>query len=126
MPLGCEDDNDTSPPNVYITSPMELAVVSEIITIECIATDNDSIRMVELWIDSLATGVTDDTLPYELSWNTVPFQDSTEHSIMILAEDMSGNMSFSEPISVLVDNTNSNPQSIYIIHQTIYWVLKHS
>ena len=114
IPLGCEDEKDTSPPTVYITNPIESAVVSEIITIECNASDNDSIRMVELWIDSLATGVTDNTMPYELPWNTVPFQDSTEHSIMILAEDMSDNMSFSEPISVLVDNTNSNPQSVNI------------
>ena len=54
---GCEDDKDTSPPYISILFPEESSSVSEIITIQCEASDNDSVKFVELWIDSLATGL---------------------------------------------------------------------
>ena len=111
---GCEDETDTNPPNVSITFPLESSVVSEVTTVQCVAVDNDSVSTVELWIDSLATGVRDSSPPYEFLWNTVPLQDSTEHSIMVMAEDMSNNISMSSSISVFVDNSNSNPQSVNI------------
>ena len=111
---GCEDDNDTSPPYVSILYPQESSLVSEIITIRCDASDNDSIKFVELWIDSLSTGIKDSSSPYEFSWNTVPYQDSTEYLLMVKAEDINNNISFSTSVLVLVDNSNSYPQSLNI------------
>ena len=64
---GCEDDKDTSPPYVSILFPEESSSVSEIITIQCEASDNDSLKFVELWIDSLSTGIKDSSSPYEFS-----------------------------------------------------------
>ena len=80
----------------------------------CDASDNDSIKFVELWIDSLSTGIKDSSSPYEFSWNTVPYQDSTEHLLMVKAEDINNNISFSTSVLVLVDNSNSYPQSLNI------------
>ena len=111
---GCEDDKDTSPPYASIIFPEESFLVSEIITIQCEASDNDSVKFVELWIDSLSTGIRDSSGPYEFSWNTVPYPDSTEHSLMVMAEDMNNNISFSTSVSVLVDNSNSYPQRLNI------------
>ena len=111
---GCEDDKDTSPPYASIIFPEESFLVSEIITIQCEASDNDSVKFVELWIDSLSTGIKDSSSPYEFSWNTVPYQDSTEHLLMVKAEDINDNISFSTSVSVLVDNSNSYPQSLNI------------
>ena len=111
---GCEDDKDTSPPYASIIFPEESSPVSEIITIKCEASDNDSVKFVELWIDSLSTGIKDSSNPYEFLWNTVPYPDSTEHLLMVKAEDMSNNISFSTSVSVLVDNSNSYPQSLNI------------
>ena len=111
---GCEDDKDTSPPHASIIFPQESSLVSEIITIQCEASDNDSVKFVELWIDSLSTGIKDSSSPYEFLWNTVPYLDSTEHLLMVKAEDMSNNISFSTSVSVLVDNSNSYPQSLNI------------
>ena len=65
-------------------------------------------------IDSLSTGIKDSSSPYEFSWNTVPYQDSTEHSLMVKAEDLNNNISFSTSVLVLVDNSNSYPQSLNI------------
>ncbi|MFL3014234.1 MAG: Ig-like domain-containing protein [Candidatus Neomarinimicrobiota bacterium] len=112
--FACEDSKDTSPPSVSIISPTESSSVSEIALIQCVASDNDSVRIVELWIDSLATGLTDSSKPYEFYWNTVLLSDSTEYSLMAMAEDMSSNISFSPSINVLVDNTGSNPKSVNI------------
>ena len=111
---GCEDDKDTSPPFASIIFPGESSLVSEIITIQCEASDNDSVKFVELWIDSLSTGKKDSSSPYEFSWNTVPYTDNTEHLLMVKAEDMNNNISFSASVLVLVDNSNSYPQSINI------------
>ena len=112
--FSCEDSKDTSPPSVSIISPTESSSVSEITLIQCVASDDDSVRIVELWIDSLATGITDTSKPYEFYWNTVLLPDSTEYSLMVMAEDMSNNISFSSAINVLVDNTGSNPKSLNI------------
>ena len=113
-PYGCEDSEDTSPPSVSIISPLEYSSVSEITLVKCEASDDDSVRVVELWVDSLATGITDSSQPYEFLWNTVSLSDSTEYSLMVMAEDMSNNISFSPSISVMVDNTSSNPKSLNI------------
>ena len=113
-PYGCEDSEDTSPPSVTIISPLEYSSVSEITLVKCEASDDDSVRVVELWVDSLATGITDSSQPYEFLWNTVSLSDSTEYSLMVMAEDMSNNISFSPSISVMVDNTSSNPKSLNI------------
>ena len=111
---GCEDDKDTSPPYASIIFPEESSLVSEVITIQCEASDNDSVKFIELWIDSLSTGIKDSSSPYEFSWNTVPYQDSTEHLLMVKAEDINNNISFSTSVLVLVDNSNSYPQSLNI------------
>ena len=112
--IGCEEDTDTSPPTVYITKPIQSSVVSEITTVKCFASDNDSVKFVELWIDSVATGITDSSMPYEFFWNTVPYEDSTEHYISVQASDMNDNISESESISVMVDNSDSQPQLVNI------------
>ena len=102
--INCEEETDSFPPTVFITKPLQSSIVSEITTVKCVATDNDSVKFVELWIDSTATGIVDSSAPYEFLWNTVPYDDSTEHYISVQASDMNDNISDSESISVIVDN----------------------
>ena len=103
----CKDDGDSSPPAINIIEPSSYSIVSEIATIKCNVTDNDSVRFVELWVDSIATGIIDSIAPFELLWNTVPYQDSTEHTIIVVAEDMSGNVAYSKPCILIVDNLSN-------------------
>lgn len=110
-----EPETDTTPPTVSITHPEPLSSVSEITSVTCIATDNDSVQTVELWIDSMAMGIFDSISPYELPWNTVPYPDSSEHIITVRAEDLNNNISDSEPVIVTVDNSTSHPQAVNII-----------
>jgi len=74
---GCEDkEEDTTPPTVSITfSPIDY--VSEIVSITCISTDNEGVEKVELWVNGVSTGVSDNSEPYSLDWNTTTYEDGS-------------------------------------------------
>ena len=114
--FSCEEEpyTDIIPPNVIIISPSKSSYVSEITLVNCTAIDNDSVKIVELWIDSIAMNIVDSITPYELLWNTVSYEDSSQHSIMVKAEDINNNISYSEPIVVTVDNSKSYPDAVNI------------
>ena len=61
--VGCEDEKevDTEKPTVTITYPQSGSTVSEMVAITCISTDNEGIEKVELWVNGVSTGVTDNT-----------------------------------------------------------------
>ena len=65
---------DTTPPSITITFIAE-GSVSEMVSISCISTDNESIEKVELWINGVATSITDTTEPYSLEWNTTLYEN---------------------------------------------------
>ncbi len=69
---GCEDpkEEDTEKPTVTITSPQDGSTVYEIITITCMSSDNEGVDKVELWVNGVTTGLTDNSEPYSFDWNT--------------------------------------------------------
>ncbi len=111
----CED---TTPPTVSITSPQDGSTVNEIVTITCILTDNKGIEKVELWVDGVSTGVTDNTVPYSFEWNTTTYDDGS-YTITVRSYDNSGNMTDSDPITLIVDNSDSYPTPIEL-YPSIY------
>ncbi len=115
--FSCEDVEllDTTNPSVVVTYPFTLSVVSEIVSITCAAADNDSLKKVILWIDGVETEIVDSLAPYVLPWNTIPYSDSSSHSITVIAHDMSGNIALSSPIQVVVDNSTAFPSPINIL-----------
>jgi Leucine-rich repeat (LRR) protein len=111
---GCEDkEEDTTPPTITITSPQDGSTVYEIVTITCMSSDNEGVEKVELWVDGVSTGVTDNTEPYSLDWNTTTFEDGS-HTIIVRSYDTSVNTMDSDPITLTVDNSGSNPESVSI------------
>ena len=125
---GCEEEQDTTPPTVTITS-LPIDYVSEIISITCISSDNEEVEKVELWVNGVSTGVTDDTEPYSLNWNTTTYEDGS-YVITVRSYDTSGNTTDSEPITFLVDNSGAYPQSVNITSivfgngHTDVWLIK--
>ena len=105
---GCEE-LDITPPTVSITNAFT-GSVSEIVTISVMVTDDSGIDKVELWVDGINTGITDNAEPYTLNWNTSSYQDSSSHIIIVRVYDTSGNIADSQPITLMVDNTESAPQ----------------
>ena len=113
--LSCNGDEiDTSPPLVSITNPSDFATVSQEVLITGIASDNDSIKFVELYIDSIPSGHIDTISPFQFIWNTTIYSDSSLHEISLYAMDLSENSAISSPVKVLIDNSNSNPQGLSI------------
>ena len=104
----CEepDKEDTTPPEITITSPQNGSNVSEIVTITCMASDNKGVEKVELWVNGVTTGIADSTEPYSLDWNTTTYEDGS-YSIIVRAYDTIGNSADSEAVTLTVDNTKS-------------------
>jgi len=113
----CEDpiENDTTPPSVTITNPQNGATISEVSNITCIATDNDAIDYVQLWVDGVSTGVTDNDEPYLLPCSTSSYEDNSVHTFTVRAFDPSENVTDSNPISLTVDNSNSWPDGVDVV-----------
>ncbi|MBN2000041.1 hypothetical protein JW935_20990, partial [candidate division KSB1 bacterium] len=106
---------DNDPPNVQILKPIAGSSVSEIVKVTAIASDNEGIRKLNLWVDGYHIQDTDDTQePYEFLWNTVNYANKTEHMLTVRAFDVNDNITDSAPVKVIVDNTPAFPTRIEI------------
>ena len=103
--LGCEEliEEDTTPPTVIITSPIDGTIVSDSVEITCMSTDNEEVDKVELWVDGISTGIIDETEPYSLKWVTTEIEHGT-YTIIVRAYDSNGNTTDSDPIILMVSN----------------------
>ena len=108
------DVSDDIPPDVTITSPNDSSRVFGIIEIIGIATDNEGIEKVELWVDSEIVRA-DHSEPYSFSWITTDYSEGS-HTIVLRAYDINENSKESEPITLIVDNppTRSILDPIYL------------
>ncbi|MBL7059682.1 MAG: hypothetical protein ISS10_01645 [Candidatus Marinimicrobia bacterium] len=107
---------DIIPPNVVITYPAAAQTVTDVIIIAVEATDNDAISHVEFYINGIFV-ITDSELPYSYLWNTLDpmlATEDAEHILHVIAVDISGNAASPSPISVVVDNTESEPPAVVI------------
>jgi hypothetical protein len=103
---------DTTPPTVTITSPQDDSTISDSVTITCMSTDNESVKKVELWVDGVNTGVSDNTEPYSLVWNTTTYDDGL-YTIIVRSYDASGNTTDSEPITLIVYRAVEDCETYY-------------
>ena len=108
--LGCEEEQqeDTTPPTVSISSPVSGQSVNEIVTISVNTDDNEGINKVEFFIDDSLVFI-DSESPYEYQWNTTQYEDDSEHIIKVISYDNSNNSTESQPIFLIVDNSTSHP-----------------
>ena len=113
--LSCEDKKDTTPPEVTITSPSNDSKVNEVVTVTCMSTDNKEVTKVELWVDGVNTGLTDETEPYSFKWNTTEYKDG-DHTLIVRGYDSSDNEGDSPPVKVIVENKDSIPPVVTILN----------
>ena len=118
---GCEDDQDTTPPTVSISSHSSGQTVNEIVTITVTTEDNEGISQVEFFIDDSLV-LTDIESPYEYEWNTTHY-DNSEHIVKVISYDNVDNSTESEPILLIVLNTVELWGEYYSL-QTTYLDLK--
>ena len=99
---GCEEEVDTTPPDISIASPVDGAIVSDTITIKTVVADNDGINNVEFYLDGdLLATVSEE--PFQTEWNTSESSNG-EHTLQCKAVDNSDNETLSESIQVTVAN----------------------
>jgi len=94
--------NDTSPPIVVISSPSNGQTVAGTVNFTVLASDDSGISLVEFFIDgeSIATS---EAAPYTYLWDTT-LGHNDPHALSARAVDVAGNISFAQPILVLVNN----------------------
>ena len=123
--FSCEDKNDNvekntvdnTPPEVTITSPNDGSTVSIIVSINCNSSDNEGVEKVELLVDGQPIGVSDNTEPYTMEWNTLNYEDGS-YVVTVRSYDTSGNTADSEPITLTVYKTVSFGSEIYPLETT--------
>ncbi len=75
---GCEEEQDTIPPTVSISSHSSGQTVNEIITITVTTQDNEGINKVEFFIDDSLVFI-DLESPYEINWILPNFKNGSDN-----------------------------------------------
>ena len=97
---------DTTAPLVVITNPAEKAILSDSVLITVYASDNDEVKLVQLFInDSLVLDSAE--APYEYKWNTIEYAEDEFHNIRARAVDYANNDNQTSPVRVMVDNIDN-------------------
>jgi len=90
------------PPIVIIASPTNNQTVSGTVNFTLLANDDSGISFVEFFIDGESLGMAE-TEPYTYLWDTT-LNHNEEHALSAKAVDTAGNISFAQPILVMVNN----------------------
>lgn len=96
------------PPTVSITSPVEGALVDGVVNLAANAGDDDAVTNVEFYVNDVLVG-SDNTNPYEYSWNSAGVPDGGPYTIRARATD-TALQTANDTVSVTVNNVNEAPQ----------------
>jgi Concanavalin A-like lectin/glucanases superfamily/Bacterial Ig domain len=99
---------DTAPPTVAILQPAAGMTLSDIVSINVSASDNDAIASVRILVDGEPIGPEQTTAPFSGSWNTTTAGNGL-HTVTAVAVDASGNSATSAPITIAVLNDLTPP-----------------
>ena len=117
----CEENslsNEIVPPApepiVEIETPKTGKIVSEIVYIKAKTRDTDGIKGIDFFIDD-SLFFSDLERPYRYGWNTIKYQENTEHTIKLLLYTSLNDTIESEPITLIVQNSNAIPKKLNII-----------
>jgi|GEM_PF-3501583 len=95
---------DTTPPTVSITSPIDGAFVKGTVDLTASPQDNVAVAGVQFKADGNTLGAEITSAPYTISLDTKTLSDGP-HTISAIARDTSGNISATASIQIIVDNT---------------------
>ncbi len=108
----------SKPNKVVITSHSNNSkvsdTVSEIVTITCEPFESSEISKIKCVVDGKLISSEDDSAPWSIKWNTVDYDDQSNHTINILAYGPDGDSTFSDTLQLVVDNSKSYPDKVAI------------
>ncbi len=109
--------SDTTAPTVSITSPINGATISGIISYNASASDNVGVIKVEFYVGSVLKS-TATVSPYTFLWDTTTATNAS-HSLLAKAYDAAGNIGTSPTITVTVNNSIPAPNPIDVTPPTV-------
>lgn len=116
---------DTEPPVVTLSNPHDGATVYDEVTIQALASDNQSIFRVDFYIDNqVYSGSFVQGSVFQYKWNTTGSADFSVHTIFAKAYDNGGNSAFSDTITCIVNNQGRPPLPVTLLPASK--VTKHS
>lgn len=94
---------DVTAPTVNLTTPPNGALLSGVVPLSAVASDNIGVASVEFKVNGTSIGI-DSVAPYTISWNSATVADGT-YSIVAIAKDAANNTTTSTSVQITVDNT---------------------
>jgi hypothetical protein len=91
---------DVTPPTVVIRSPGLDEMVSGLVSLTADAADDTGVAAVRFYVDGIAVGVEDATVPFGVTLDTHLFQVGA-HVLSAIARDQSGNVGDSDLVTVI-------------------------
>jgi hypothetical protein len=88
--------------------------VSEIVTITCEPFEDSEISKIKCVVDGKIILSEDDSAPWSIKWNTVDYDDQSNHILNILAFGPDGDSTYSDTLQLVVDNSKSYPDKVAI------------
>ncbi len=107
--LAADPVADLTSPEVSISSPADAVEISGLVEVLVNASDDGGVAQVELYIDSVLFAVRED-FPYNFNWDT-ELENDGSFELLVSAIDGSGNIGWSEPVTVVVANVVEPPTS---------------
>ncbi|MFH1893474.1 MAG: LamG-like jellyroll fold domain-containing protein [Candidatus Zixiibacteriota bacterium] len=116
---GCSDKSTETvepPPSrkVSINAPIDSAVICEIATVS-VSVSGGNVLYVKLYFDGFSPANAKlDSMPFTYAWDVTDYADSTYHSLFARCVYSDSEVLNSDTISVLIDNSESRPQSVVL------------
>lgn len=97
--MGCGQEDDTQPPEVSITYPLNGSVIGDTVTIRVEANDNEVISRIEFYVDYIHWANGDDSSePFEYIFNGSSLEIGNTHTLFAKAYDDAENVASSDTI----------------------------
>jgi len=109
---------DRTPPQAIIISPVDGEPVFGDIVIQARATDNEKVDSVQFFVNQELIGTTEIQTNdiFDFIWNSSDYDEDEYHYISIIAWDIAENNYAPFPIRVLVDNSDNESPTAFIIN----------
>ena len=108
---------DTTPPAVNLTAPANNTTQSGTVTVSATATDNVGVAFVQFQLGGSNLGAQVTSAPYSITWDTTTVSNGS-YNLTAVAQDTSGNVATSTPVTVTVSNVVTAPPTTGLLG---YW-----
>jgi thermitase len=114
--IGYSAVQDTVPPAVSITNPVNGATVAGTVGVRVNATDDRAVASVTYSVNGTVLGVTT-TAPFDFTWDTLKTAANGSRTLQAVASDSAGNTT-SSSVTVTVSNADGSPPTVKFISPT--------